>query len=190
MYTTILLIMNFLYFGAIAYNNINIRVVGNTFQTSRMFNNFFQLTLLNVIILTTLTCCVEPRSKKNLKEKDAEKFVELLKKNDQKGVYDLCYHSNYRDNITDESTRTMYVKSAYELIDKYGIPHKDKWIFHHDPNDKFDRYTITIPLFSGFDISNSLKSAEIIISFPPEQISDKIYRYEVKAEYDYKKQVF
>lgn len=85
---------------------------------------------------------------------------------------------------TARSFLNCLVNEASKLIRQFGLPAEDKWIIKHDPGNNFERLVIIIPLFKGHDTASGLKEANILLTFPPAEISDKIYQYEVNTEYD------
>ena len=112
----------------------------------------------------------------------ADKFIDCLKNNTPAKAYELAYRSITVNR--DESIWTFYVNRAYALIKKFSIPPKEKWVIKHDTKNDFDRLLITIPLFSGYDATEHLRKASIILAFPPPEISDKLYRFEVEEQHD------
>jgi hypothetical protein len=112
------------------------------------------------------------------REKEVYTFLAHVKANDAQGVNDMSYHVNYPCNVTDERMREHYVKIIADLIAKYGIPGKDKWITKLDHNGSGGA-SVTIPIFPGKDADTSLTEARIIIKFPPATISEKMFDFEL-----------
>src|SRR5262249_14733844 len=110
------------------------------------------------------------------------KFVDCLKHNNPDKILDYTY-PEVDDKIDDKETRDFQVNKAYGLIKKFGLPAKDKWIIKYDPQNNFERLVITIPIFKGHDASLNLLQADIVIRFPPPQVSDKIYSYDIADKY-------
>ena len=140
-----------------------------------------QLTKYIVLLLLILPVCSCEFSERGKKLKETIEFVNLLKENKQQEVYDITYHVD--DNITDSESRTFYVRKAAQLIQKYGLPSTDKWAYSYNAHNNFDRYQFRIPLFDGFDSTNNLLHAAIIISFPPRAISARIYSYDIETQF-------
>lgn len=115
--------------------------------------------------------------------KTAEKFVECLKNNQPDNIIQYTY-SGVSENIDDKESRDFQVEYASIFIKKYGLPSKDKWVINFNPNNNFERLIITIPLFNGYDSSTHLMQSNIVLTFPPHQISDKIYRYETENKFN------
>jgi hypothetical protein len=134
-----------------------------------------------LILLNFFSCSVKDHFIES-RLKIADKFINCLKSNTPEKILDYTYH-NVDDKINDAESREFYVRKAYKFIEKFGVPPKNKWIIKYDPENNFDRLLITIPLFKGYDSAFNLLQAGIIIVFPPQQISNKIYRYEIEAEY-------
>jgi hypothetical protein len=114
--------------------------------------------------------------------KTADKFIECLKNNTPDKILDYSY-KGVEDKIDNKESRDFYVSKASKFINKFGLPPKDKWLIKYNAEDAFDRLRITIPIFEGYDTEFNLLKADIVIAFPPPQISDKIYRYEIVDRY-------
>jgi hypothetical protein len=140
-----------------------------------------RLTRYTLLLLWVLPICSCEFSGKGQKVKETIEFVNFLKENKEQEVYSNTYHVDY--NITDSEIRKYQVKKACQLIQKYGLPTTDKWAYSYNPNNNFDRYQFRIPLFDGFDSTNNLLHAAIIISFPPPAISTKIYSYDIETRF-------
>jgi hypothetical protein len=117
--------------------------------------------------------------------KTADKFIECLANNTPDKILDYTY-PDVDHKINDKESRDFYVNKASKFIKKFGLPPKDKWTIKYDPQNNFERLLITIPIFKGYDSTFNLLQADIVISFPPPQISDKIYHYEIEDKYDIK----
>ena len=113
----------------------------------------------------------------------AEGFVACLKNNTPDKILEYSY-PDVDQKINDKEIRENTVNNAFELINKYGLPPKNKWKINYDPKNNFERLEIKIILFKGYDSTNYILQSEIVILFPPPQISDKIYSYDVKNIYD------
>ncbi len=117
--------------------------------------------------------------------KIADKFLDCLKNNTPDKILDYTY-PNVDYKIKDKESRDFYVNKAYKFIKKFGLPPKDKWMIKYDPQNNFQRLLITIPVFKGYDSTFNLLQADIVLAFPPPQISDKIYHYEIEDKYEIK----
>lgn len=142
--------------------------------------------IFSFLILTFISSCCGQNSFVESRQKTAEIFVECLSNNTPDKILELTYH-DIDDKINDKESRDFYVNKAYKFIKKFGLPTKDKWIVKYDPQNNFERLQITIPIFKGYDSTFNLLQADILIVFPPPQISDKIYRYEIIDKYDFSK---
>ncbi|MFI5406732.1 MAG: hypothetical protein ACHQ1D_09500 [Nitrososphaerales archaeon] len=136
--------------------------------------------LIFILILFCSCKGQDPFVEKRLKTVD--KFLECLQNNTPDKILEYTY-PGVDHNIDNKELRDFHINKAYRLITKFGLPPKDKWVIKYDPKNNFDRLLITIPLFKGNDTSLNLLQADIIIAFPPGQISDKIYRYEIADKY-------
>ncbi|RZK01396.1 MAG: hypothetical protein EOO46_20435 [Flavobacterium sp.] len=143
---------------------------------------YFRLFLFSFLLQISVMSCTDQKNELTLKRERAERFVKLLEKNDQQGVYEISYHVDYRSEITDEGHRKMMVNAAHTLIKRYGLPPMDRWLIQKTQEREIGGYFVTIPLFSGFDSVHRVKKASIVIQFPPEQISDKVYHFRVDTE--------
>jgi hypothetical protein len=113
-------------------------------------------------------------------EAEAEKFIQLLKNNDEQGIFKMTYHSSSAPNITNDEFRRNEVKKGSDLINQHSLPPKASWIFVHDANNMFDRYSVTVPIFAFNDTTRLI--GEIYLAYPPEQISKNIYKFEVRKK--------
>ena len=136
-----------------------------------------------LLLLTALSNCGERFSEKSQQLSLAIEFVHSLRTDNDKAIYDQVYHASFVENISDSNSRKFEVEKAFKLIQKYGLPPTDTWLYTYNPNTKFDRYQFRIPLFDGLDSTSKLLHAAILISFPPSEISKKIYSYEIETEY-------
>ena len=136
-----------------------------------------------LLLLTALSNCGGRFSEKDQQLSQVIEFVHSLRTNNGKAIYEQAYHANSIENITDSNSRKFEVGKAFKLIQKYGLPPTDKWLYTYNPNTKFDRHQFRIPLFDGLDSTSKLLHAAILISFPPKEISKKIYSYEIETEY-------
>jgi len=113
----------------------------------------------------------------------AEKFVGCLKNNTPDRILEYS-DPNVDHKIYDKESREHTVNNAFKLINKYGLPPKRKWKINYDPKNNYERLEIKIILFTGYDSTNYIRQSEIVIIFPPPQISDKIYLYDIQNVYD------
>jgi hypothetical protein len=144
--------------------------------------NYYCLFLLSFFLQMAVTSCTEHKDELTSKQEQAKRFIDLLEKNDQDGIYDISYHVDYRNSITDESHRKMMVNAAHTLIKRYGLPPMGRWLIQKTREREIGGYFVTIPLFSGFDSVHKVKKAAIVIQFPPERISDKACDFRVDTE--------
>src|SRR5436309_2431449 len=123
-------------------------------------------------ILMVLPCCKGQDSFVESRLRTADKFIECLKNNKTDKIFDYTY-PDVDHKINNKEFRDFYVGKAYKLIKKFGLPPKDKWIITYNPKNNFERLLITIPLFKGYDSTLDLLKADIVIYFPPPELSDK-----------------
>jgi|SRR4030095_12977573 len=135
-----------------------------------------------VFILAVLFSCNSQESFVESRLRTADKFIECLKNNAPDRILDYTY-PDVDHKINNKESRDFYVNKAYEFIKKFGLPPKNKWIIKFDPQNNFERLLITIPLFKGYDPEFNLLKANLVIAFPPPQISDKIYHYDIQDMY-------
>jgi hypothetical protein len=138
-----------------------------------------------LLVLTMLTSCKGQDSFVETRLKTADKFVECLKNNASDKILDYSY-PDVDHKISNKESRDFYVNKAFKFIKKFGLPKQDKWIIKYDPQNNFERLVITIPLFKGYDTVFNLLRADIVLTFPPPQISDKIYTYNIDDDYKMK----
>jgi len=135
-----------------------------------------------ILILTALSSCKGQDPFVESRLKTADKFINCLKNNTPDKILDFTY-PDVDDNISNKESRDFNVNKAYKFIEKFGLPPKDKWVIKYDPKNNFERLLIIIPVFKGHDTTSNLLQADIVIKFPPPQISDKIYSYEILGKY-------
>ena len=139
-----------------------------------------------LLIFTALFSCNGQDSFVKSRLKTADSFIECLSNNTPDKILAFTYHTDADDNINNKESREFHISKAYKFIKKFGLPSKDKWIIKYDPENNFQRLVITIPIFNGYDSTFNLIKAGIVLTFPPPQISDKIYRYEIADQYKMK----
>jgi hypothetical protein len=140
-------------------------------------------TITFLLIPILFVSCEEKDSFVESRLETAEKFMECLKNNTPDKILKYTYPDT-DDKIDDKEAREQEVNRAYKFINKFGLPTKDKWIVKYDPHNNFERLLISIPIFKGYDTTLKVRRVNIIMVFPPPQISRKIYRYEVDADFD------
>jgi hypothetical protein len=112
-----------------------------------------------------------------------KKFLECLKNNSPDKILDYTY-PGVDHKINDKESREQEVNRAYKYISKFGLPPKDKWIVTYNLQNNLDRLLISIPIFKGHDTTLQILEVNIIIAFPPPEISNNIHRYEIEVAYD------
>ncbi len=123
-----------------------------------------------ILFLTTLTACKQQDPFVKSRLRTAEQFVDCLKKNQPDSIllYSIHGASQY---IDDKGFKEISVKIAYDLIKEYGLPPKNKWEIKYDPKNNFERLTVAIPF---------PKIGKVIyLFFPPPEIGDKVYNFEI-----------
>ncbi len=136
-----------------------------------------------ILLILVLASCHQNGSFVESRIKTADKFLECLKQNRPNDILNYTYH-NVDYKISEKESREFYVDKASQFIKKFGLPPKEKWIINYDPKNNFERLMITIPLFKGYDTAFKLLKANLILVFPPPQISSKICRYDLDDEYE------
>lgn len=146
----------------------------STHPKSYSMNRIVCFILLPVLLLAGLTSCQDPGDDFGSNRREAVKqFVQYLKENNEQGVYQMTYHGDMPDNITNEELRRRDVRRAAELISRYGLPAQHLWRYTVDTNNKLAPYSVTIPLLK----KSNTEQAGIYIAFPPEEVSDKISHF-------------
>lgn len=152
------------------------------YEGCTLFQTNMQKTFTIIFILIVLSSCKRQDSFVESRLGIADKFIECLKNNTPNKILNFTYPDvDYK--ISNKELRTFYVNKAYKFIKKFGLPPKDKWDIKYDPNNNFERLLIRIPVFRGYDTTLNLLQADIIIKFPPPQISDNIFSYEIADKY-------
>lgn len=130
--------------------------------------------LLGLLLVTAFACpCAAQTREANAREFPAtvNEFLTCLKANDQQKIYDISYHVTARNYITDSVLRRQYVETASKALNQYPISPRSMWWSEKLPDGSS---TLTIPLISGID---SADRAEIVLRFPPEAVSNKVYNF-------------
>ena len=154
--------------------------------TNSNIMNVRQLIIL-ISILTFIFSCSVQNSFVETRMMTVDKFVECLINNTPDKILRYTLR-DVDDNIDNKESRHFHVNLAYKLINKFGLPPKEKWIIKHDPQNYFERLLVTIPIFKGYDSASNLLQADIVMKFPPPQISKKIYSFDVNTSYEMKQQ--
>jgi hypothetical protein len=138
-------------------------------------------TLLVLLGCISLNAC-HSNSPAEERRENLLKFISYLKENNQQKIYEISYHHNVQNNITNASLRKQWVKAAADMLAKYGIPPESKWQTKSEPSGAV---SVIIPLFSGRDTLTHFKESKLVISFPPENISTKVFAFNLFNDYDY-----
>ena len=136
-----------------------------------------------ILILIFITSCNEQNAFVDTRLKTADKFIECLANNTPDKILNYTY-PDVDHKINNKESRDFHVNKASSFIKKFGLPPKAKWVIKYDPQNNFERLLITIPIFKGYDSAFNLLRADLVIAFPPPQISVRIYHYEIQDEYD------
>ena len=124
--------------------------------------------------------CSQQLSNKDRIYKVTDIFLKYIKEGNEQQVYDMAYHVDYPNNITSPNKRKDMVEKVSDLINKFGLPSHDKWIFKRTALD----YEVHIPISNYNDTNTVLKNVEIIISFPPPKVSNKIFDFDFDGDLD------
>ena len=138
---------------------------------------------LCIFAVAIILSCEQKNSFVETRLQDVKLFLECLSTNTPDKILEItdttaCFM------INDKEFRDFYVAKAYKLIKRFGLPPRNTWIIKYDPKNNFERLSVTIPLFKGYDSILNLVQAEILVAFPPPQIGNKIYKYEIHEEFD------
>lgn len=141
------------------------------------------ITTLFVVFCLIFIGCNGQQNKDN-KMEAAKMFVSYLEKNDTASIYRMCYITSEREKELRLSS--FELNRAHEFFKKHGVPDVSKWIVTSNPNEPFEGAKIIIPIFSGIDTTYSvdLLKADLVIFFPPAEVSKKIYRFELNTQFD------
>jgi hypothetical protein len=124
------------------------------------------------MVLLLVTSCVSFCAAQS-KEENVKEFLTCLKANKEQKIYDISFHVNRKNYITDNELRKRYVAMASEALNKYLISPERMWDSLTFPDQS---RTLFIPLIAGRD---SAVRANIVLSFPPATISDKVYDFQI-----------
>jgi hypothetical protein len=110
-----------------------------------------------------------------------QKLLDYFMSNDTAKVRSLIgIKSRYLSE--DLSGLAFKVNLASNLINKYGIPSKDKFVIKEYPSNDYQQVDIIIPMFEGQD--KELREVYITVSFfkylPPEKIAS----FDIRTERD------
>lgn len=141
----------------------------------------------SVIILSMFSVfftfgCSSQSTEKDKKLAEVEKFVGYLKENKPDEIYEMAYHEDHENSVTDKESREFYVAQAAELIKKNGLPPKAKWVYSYEPNNIIQRHRFKIPL--QYDSISQKLCIELVIAFPPPEISNKIFKFTIDRNLD------
>jgi hypothetical protein len=141
---------------------------------------------ISIIYLSFLTLisfsCASQSSEKDKKIVEVEKFVLFLMDNKPDKIYKMVYHFDSENVVTNDELREAYVAQVSKILKANGLPPKEKWIYNFEPNNQLNPYTFKLPL-SYDPVSNKLCN-ELLIKFPPLEISDKISDFSIETNMD------
>ena len=139
--------------------------------------------LLCIFAVMIILSCKQKNRFVETRLQDVDLFLECMSNNTPDKILEITDTTSSL-MINDKEFRDFYVAKAYKLIKRFGLPTRNKWIIRYDPKNNFERLSVTIPLFKGYDSILNLVQAEIVVAFPPPQIGNKIYKYEINEEFD------
>jgi hypothetical protein len=116
----------------------------------------------------TSTCAAQSR------EESTKEFLGYLKANNEQKVYDISYHVDAKNYITDNALRKQYVAYASECLNKYRLSPRTRWYTEEISGGASWLY---IPLFAGNDTTTV--QATITLRFPPPAISNRVYNFTI-----------
>jgi len=140
--------------------------------------------VLLILVLLNISC-THTLSKKDEIFSEVDKFLDYAKQDNEKAIYRMSYHVNYRNHITDEDSRKTMANQFSRLINKYGIPSHEKWLLEQTSLD----YQVHIPILNFDEPNMAVKNVELVISLTPPGIANKIYDFNVRNEIDTSKKV-
>jgi hypothetical protein len=146
-------------------------------RKSAIMKSRTRLILLHLLLLGIFSCQDPGDDFGSGRRKAVEQFVQYLKENNEQGVYQVTYHGDLPDNITNEELRRRDVQKASEIIRRYGLPAERLWEFRVDTSNPATPYSVLIPLLR----KSNTEQAHIYIAFPPAGVSEKISRYTITA---------
>ena len=95
----------------------------------------------------------------------------------------MAFHVSYRNHITDQESRKWMVAKFQEMINKFGIPARNKWSLEKTSLD----YEVHIPIFNYYNPETEIKNVQLIIHYTPPKIANKVYEFNVVSEIDHPK---
>jgi hypothetical protein len=142
------------------------------------------LRFFSVLMFLTLLCSHSTSTRDKIFN-EVDTFLNYAKQKNDKAIYNMAYHINYPNNITDSESRKIMVNYFSELISKYGVPSHNKWVLEETSLD----YEVHIPISNFNELNTSFKNVELVIFYTPSKIANQIYQFEVRNEIDTSKRV-
>lgn len=136
--------------------------------------------ILTFILGLVILSCKEQNSFIDKRVETTKSILISLKENQPNKILDYTYAG--ANNIDDKEIREHLVRRMSALINKYGIPDTSKWVIKHNPNNNFERLVISIPLFIEYDSTFNLENGGISVTYPPQEISDKMTTLEITGK--------
>jgi hypothetical protein len=133
--------------------------------------------ILTIILGLLISSCKGQNSFLDKRFETTTRILTSLKENQSGKILDYTYAG--ANNIDDKEIREHLIQRISTVINKYGIPDTSKWVISHKPNNQFERLVIVIPLFQGYDSTFNLENGGISITYPPQEISDKMTTLEL-----------
>lgn len=138
--------------------------------------------ILPIFFLSFTFGCSSQSTERDKMFSEVERFIGYLKENKPDEIYKMAYHVEHENPITDKELRESTVVKVAELIKKNGLPTKEKWVYSYEPNNIVQPYKFKIPL--EFDSIQNKICIELVIAFPPPQISNKIFDFSIERNLD------
>lgn len=116
-----------------------------------------------------LGSCSKEAGKRELVYKSVDSALQYISKRDEASILKMAYKDSF-DNLANDETRRFYVEKTAELLDSYGIPPKERWLFLKLPLF----YEVHVPLFDTSKLEDAKPEFELIIKYTPDGIGNQI----------------
>ena len=130
------------------------------------------------IAATLILSCTKPLAKREEIIKAVDRFLSFAKNGNDQAIYDMCYHVDYANQITDDGLRKNLVNFYQRVIGKFGIPPYEKWIFRKSAY----AYEVHIPIDNYDGSEPAYKTIELVLYYCPPQIANKIFNAQFTGE--------
>lgn len=134
---------------------------------------------ITIIVLAVISCS-RPLNKRDEITLAVDRFLSYAERGNDEAIYNMCYHVDFGNDITNDEMRKRTVAFYQNIIKKFGIPPHEKWLFKKSPF----AYEVHIPIPNYNDSTSAFKTMELIVYYTPPKIANKIFNADYTGDWN------